>query len=65
MNHIANSLISALGLARRDQAASARHNAETSPMRQLSSQELRGIVGGDDQTGPRGGWKAAAVTVSV
>jgi len=59
MNYIANSLISALGLARRDQAATARHSLEKSPIRQLSANELRNIVGGDDQTGPRGGWKAA------
>jgi len=62
MNHIANSLIFALGFARRDQAAPARPLNHTSPIRQLSADELRKIVGGDDQTGPRGGWKVAVST---
>jgi hypothetical protein len=65
MNQIANLLISALALARRDQAATARCFHESTPIRQLTADELRSIVGGDDQTGPRGGWKVAVMTTPI
>ena len=61
MTNIANTLISALSFARRNQTATARYCIETSPMRQLSAEELRDVAGGDE-TGPRGGWKAAVAT---
>lgn len=65
MKHIANSLIAALGLARRNQTATVRCVPESSRIRQLSAKELRFIVGGDDQTGPRGGWKVAVTTTAI
>jgi hypothetical protein len=55
MNYLASILVSALGLARREQSATARYCAEIAPMRQLSADELRNIAGGDAD-GPRGGW---------
>jgi len=55
MNYLANILISALGIARRELSATDRYSIETAPMRQLSADELRNIAGGDE-TGPRGGW---------
>jgi hypothetical protein len=55
MNHLANILISALGLSRRELSATNRSCAQTAPMRQLSADELHNIAGGDE-TGPRGGW---------
>lgn len=63
MNYLANTLISALGFTRRNQAASDRYCSEFTSMRQLSADELRSVVGGDE-TGPRGGWKVAATTTT-
>lgn len=62
MNQIRYTLISALGLGLRNQTAINRGSMTTSPMRQLSANELKSIVGGDDSTGPRGGWIAMAST---
>jgi len=55
MNYLANILISALGLARRELSATNRYCAEKAPMRQLSTSELQSVAGGDID-GPRGGW---------
>jgi len=60
MNQIVNSLISALGIARRDQVANDLHAIGLTPMIELDAAKLALIVGGDDDTGPRGGWKAIA-----
>jgi len=56
MNYLANILISALGLTRRELSATDRNRIETALMRQLSADELRNVAGGDETTGPRGGW---------
>lgn len=56
MNYLANILISALGLTRREQSATDRNCVEAAPMQQLSADELHNIAGGDETTGPRGGW---------
>ena len=55
MNYFANMLVSALGLARREQSATDRYCTEVAPIRQLSADELRNVAGGE-VSGPRGGW---------
>jgi len=60
MNQIANTLISALRSSLWNQTAIEQDSVATPPMRQLSADELRGVIGGDDSTGPRGGWIAMA-----
>lgn len=55
MNYLANILISALGLGRRELSATDRYCSEAAPMRQLSADELHDVAGGDEM-GPRGGW---------
>jgi hypothetical protein len=59
MNQIVDSLISALGWSRRDQAANDLTTAPRAPMVKLEAADLALIVGGTttgDDTGPRGGW---------
>ena len=55
MNYLANILISALGLVRRELSATNRNCAEVAPMRLLSVGELHNVAGGE-LDGPRGGW---------
>jgi hypothetical protein len=58
MNQIVDSLISALGWTRRDQAANDLITAAHAPMVKLEAADLALIVGGGngDDNGPRGGW---------
>jgi hypothetical protein len=37
---------------------------EPTPMVVLSGEELRYVTGGDDEQLPKGGWKAAAVSIA-
>jgi len=55
MNYLANILISALGLGRRELSATNRYCPKAAPMQQLSADELHNVAGGDVD-GPRGGW---------
>ena len=59
MNQIVNTLISALGIARRDRAANDLHVRHTLSMVELDAKDLAHVVGGDTD-GPRGGWINAA-----
>jgi hypothetical protein len=59
MNQIVNTLISALGIALRDQAGNDLHPFQSTPMVELDAKHLVQIVGGDDD-GPRTGWKDAS-----
>jgi len=58
MNQIVDSLISALGWVRRDQAGNDLITAAHAPMVKLEDADLALIVGGGsgDDSGPRGGW---------
>lgn len=65
MNQIVNSLISAVQIARQALATQEHRSSGITAMRGLDADELRAVVGGDDDTGPRGGWKAVALVSSV
>ena len=56
MQHIVNCLISALGHARQVLTMQEQRSIGMTSMRELTSHELRDVAGGDDDTGPRGGW---------
>ena len=58
MNQIVDTLISALGITRRDQAANDLPTATSSPMVELPVADLALVGGGGDDNGPRGGWLA-------
>ena len=63
MNQIVNILISALGIPRRDQATNDLNSRGKAPMVELCTAALAQVVGGDgEDTGPRGGWKAVAIS---
>ncbi|MEO5687665.1 MAG: hypothetical protein ABIR54_09895 [Burkholderiaceae bacterium] len=65
MNQIVNTLISALGISRRDQAANDLHSTESAPMMELDAAKFSLVVGGDgEDTGPRGGWKAIVTSAA-
>lgn len=65
MNQIVDTLIAALRTTRRGRAVNSLQSAATAPMVALHFADLKTVVGGaGDDTGPRGGWKAAAITVA-
>jgi hypothetical protein len=59
MNQLVNTLISALGISRRDQTTNDSKFVGMNPMIELDAEMLVRVVGGDGEVnGPRGGWKA-------
>ncbi len=63
MNQIVNTLISALGISRRNQATDERCVVAMAPMTVIESARLASIAGGDE-LGPRGGWKEESTTTA-
>ena len=65
MNQIVNTLISALGISRRDQTANELHSTSLAPMTVLDGAKLALVAGGDgDDQGPRGGWKTGSTSAA-
>lgn len=56
MQYIVNYLISALGHARQVLTMQGQRSIGISLKRELTTNELRCVVGGDGEQGPRGGW---------
>ncbi len=66
MNQIVNTLITALGMSRRGQTATDLNAAKPAPMVELDVAKCLLIIGGDgEDTGPRGGWKAVATSITA
>ena len=63
MNQIVKTLISALGISRRDQASDDLLGVAAAPMNVIEQASLHRIAGGED-FGPRGGWKDVSTTTA-